>query len=209
MGLGFCTYIRKLPNCQTLLAVRFVCLHRLTDLGRELATKLIKAREAAKSKLSNASVDEGISPDLGIVLYDLGISSSSAKKGKSKCKKRYDKSQSTKAEEANGNKSYLSTTSNSSLTPSSSIKSATRTEATFDDPSWLEGMFQADMEEELAIKDDYKIPPNTSTSQKFLYCYVTDDGKELNDQNLAEVDIDEHVCYLTACFLGISIMQHI
>ena len=87
----------------------------------------------------------------------------------------------TKTEEANGKKSYLSTTSNSSLNPPTSLNAVSRTEVTSDEPSWLQGMFQSDMEEESAFKDDYQIPPNTSTSQKFLYCYVTHDGKELNE----------------------------
>ena len=77
-------------------------------------------------------------------------------------------------------------------------------ETTFDDPSWLQGLLQGEMENEIPVDNGTEefIPSSISTTKRFLYCYISDNGKNTNDQNDAEVDIEESVCYLTACLLG-------
>ena len=86
-------------------------------------------------------------------------------------------------------------------------------ETSFDDPSWLEGLLQGDMEKNISIENQQNksiIASGSSSSRKFLYCYITDRGKESNDQNEAEVDIEESVSYLVACLKGIeNVFAHI
>ena len=94
----------------------------------------------------------------------------------------------------------------STLSSSDKI-SKSKKDASFDDPSWLEGLLQGGMESSIVTKkknETSNLQRDTPMHQQFLYCYISDEGKESNDQNDAEVDIEESVCYLVACLLGKS-----
>ena len=77
----------------------------------------------------------------------------------------------------------------------------------FDDPSWLEGLQE---EMEIITPSNKNSETNAPVQQNkcdLRYCYVTDRGKESNDQNDAEVDIDNGVSYLVSCYLGKRLIE--
>ena len=94
-------------------------------------------------------------------------------------------------------KENAQTTSNNNTNQSNDVIS-------FDDPSWLEGL-QEEMEIISTSNENYGTnAPIQQNKLDLRYCYVTDRGKESNDQNDAEVDIDNGVSYLVSCYLGKS-----
>ena len=73
----------------------------------------------------------------------------------------------------------------------------------FDDPSWLEGLLNDEIEISSGTSKNSAAKTSVCTRNKELrYCYITDKGHESNDQNDAEVDIDNGVSYLVGCILG-------
>lgn len=73
----------------------------------------------------------------------------------------------------------------------------------FDDPSWLEGLFHGEIEiSSSSNKNIVTNGPLQTGNCDLIYCYITDKGQESSDQNDAEVDIDNGVSYLAACVLG-------
>ena len=76
----------------------------------------------------------------------------------------------------------------------------------FDDPSWLEGLLNDEIEISTSTSKYSATKTSLYTRNKALrYCYITDKGHESNDQNDAEVDIDNGVSYLVGCLLGKTI----
>ena len=73
----------------------------------------------------------------------------------------------------------------------------------FDDPSWLEGLLNDEIEISSGTSKNSAAKTSVCTRNKELrYCYITDKGHESNDQNDAEVDIDNGVSYLVGCIFG-------
>ena len=93
------------------------------------------------------------------------------------------------------------------LSKNASIQSKLRTTqgniTSFDDPSWLEGLLNDEIEISTSTSKHSGTKTSLYTRNKELrYCYITDKGHESNDQNDAEVDIDNGVSYLVGCLLG-------
>ena len=96
----------------------------------------------------------------------------------------------------------LPTKRTSFLTSDSQILQSTNVAE--DEPSWLEGLLHGEMEinSEKEIECKERKSNSSKTTNKLLYCYITDTGNESNDQNSAEIDIEKSVCYLICCLLG-------
>ena len=80
-----------------------------------------------------------------------------------------------------------------------------KNEVSFEDPSWLEGLLQSDMETSSKV-ENYPTMSSSPSRQPcngpLTYCYISDTGESSNNQNDAELDIDEVVYYLIGCSLG-------
>ena len=102
----------------------------------------------------------------------------------------------------------FATSSNSAAIPTSFVNSSSEISQSnniaVDDPSWLEGLLNEEMEinseKEIGCEEIKK--SRSHTNKTFMYCYITDTGTESNDQNDAEIDIEKSVCYLVGCLLG-------
>ena len=103
-----------------------------------------------------------------------------------------------------GNGSVSSIITSDHVTPISNLwKNKNKSIISFDDPSWLEGLLHEEMEiSPSSNKSKVTNGPLQAGNCDLRYCYITDKGKESSDQNDAEVDIDNGVSYLVACFLG-------
>ena len=80
-----------------------------------------------------------------------------------------------------------------------------KNEVSFEDPSWLEGLLQSDMETSAKVENYPTMPSSPSRERckgSLTYCYISDTGESSNNQNDAELDIDEVVFYLIGCSLG-------
>ena len=80
-----------------------------------------------------------------------------------------------------------------------------KNEVSFEDPSWLEGLLQSDMETSSKV-ENYPTMPSSPSRERckgpLRYCYISDTGESSNNQNDAELDIEEVVYYLIGCSLG-------
>ena len=165
----------------------------LTESGRKMAENLIKVRETAEIQASSSELVDNSYPTSSIPNVGSKVDLSPSKTAQPDIN----------SDDSMESKSCNSRTRLSKNASTQSKLSTTQDNITFDDPSWLEGL----------LNDEIEISSSTSKhsaskislhkrNKELLYCYITDKGHESNDQNDAEVDIDNGVSYLVGCILG-------
>ena len=166
----------------------------LTESGRKMAENLIKVRETAEIQASSSELVDNSYPTSSIPNVGSKVDLSPSKTAQPDIN----------SDDSMESKSCNSRTRLSKNASTQSKLSTTQDNITsFDDPSWLEGL----LNDEIEISSSTSKHPAAKTSlytrnKEFRYCYITDKGHESNDQNDAEVDIDNGVSYLVGCILG-------
>ena len=170
-------------------------MRRLTDEGRTMAEALVAAREEAESHVGN----------------DLSIIGTHKKTVGDPSGSEVDTINSKNSLNGGISTNHLSGSDicpppNNSLHISSKDETTSaKNEVSFEDPSWLEGLLQSDMETSSKVETNPTMPSSSSREQSngpLTYCYISDTGESSNNQNDAELDIDEVVYYLIGCSLG-------
>ena len=173
----------------------FSFIRRLTDEGRKMAEALVAAREEAESYVGN----------------DLSIIGTNKKTMGETSGSEVDTTKSKNSLNREISTNYISSSNicpppNNSLHVSPKDKTTSaKNEVSFEDPSWLEGLLQSDMETSSKVENYPTMPSSPSRERckgSLSYCYISDTGESSNNQNDAELDIDEVVYYLIGCSLG-------
>ena len=174
--------------------ISFVFYYSLTESGRKMAENLINVRETAEIQASSSDLVDNSYGTSSIPNVGSKVNVSSSK---------------TTQPDINTDDSMESKSCDSRkfLSKNPSTQSKLRTTqgniTSFDDPSWLDGLLNDEIE--ISTSTSKHSAPKTSLytrNKELRYCYITDKGHESNDQNDAEVDIDNGVSYLVGCLLG-------
>ena len=168
----------------------------MTESGRRMAEILIKVRESAGSTVGGSL--QNIDHDIGASVISFRSEDDTSEKNNNP-----DKIKNGTTEASFTTSFNLPAKRTSFLTSDRQIHQSNNIPE--DEPSWLEGLLNGEMEINSEKEINCNKRKNTSsktTNKKFLYCYITDTGNESNDQNNAEIDIEKSVCYLICCLLG-------
>ena len=159
-----------------------------------MAENLIKVRETAEIQASSSELVDNSYPTSSIPNFGSKVDLSPSKIAQPDIN----------TDDSMESKSCNSRTRLSKNASTQSKLSTTQDNITsFDDPSWLEGLLNDEIE--ISTSTSKHSAPKTSLytrNKELRYCYITEKGHESNDQNDAEVDIDNGVSYLVGCLLG-------